>query len=73
VRIDRSYLTDEPGEDLRVRHARSGADDEDTIGKDECEAAPDRDQPTEAAAAADKPTKVADPDIRAETRSVNTV
>jgi hypothetical protein len=68
VRIDRSYLTDAPGEDDRVRRGRSALDDVDTAAKDECKAAPDQDKPTEAAAA-DKPAKVANLGVPAETRS----
>jgi hypothetical protein len=68
VRIDRSCLTDAPGEDHMVRRARSAPGNADTTGKGECPAVPDRDNPAEAAAA-DKPTKAANRDAPAETRS----
>ena len=68
MRIDRSCLTDAPGEDYMARRARSALDDEGTVGKDECKAAPDQDNPTEAAAT-DKPTAVANFHTPAETRS----
>jgi hypothetical protein len=51
-----------------ARRARSALGDKDTVGKDECHAASDRDTPAEAVAA-DTPTKVADPHKPAETRS----
>jgi hypothetical protein len=68
VRIDRSYLADEPGEDQRVRPARVALDGEDTAGKGECKTAPNRDNPAEAATA-EKPVNVAAPDRAAETRT----
>jgi len=68
VRIDRSFLTEAPDEDHTARRARSALDDEDTAGNDEYKAAPDQDNPTEAAAA-DTPTTVAGLDAPAETRS----
>jgi len=64
VRIDRTCLTDAPSEDHTVRRARSALDDVDAAGK----AAPDQDNPTEAAPA-DKPAKVANPHKPAEPRS----
>ena len=67
MRIDRSCLTDAPGEDHMVRRARSALDHADTTGKDERQAVPGQDNPAEAAAA-DKP-KAANPDAPAETRS----
>lgn len=68
MRIDRTCLTDAPGEDHMVRRARSALDDVDTVGKDECESGPDQDKPTEAAAA-DEPAEAANRDAPAETRS----
>jgi hypothetical protein len=68
VRIDRSCLTDAPGEDHMVRRARSALDHADTTGKHERQAVPDQDNPAEAAAA-DEPAKAAKPDAPAETRS----
>jgi hypothetical protein len=64
MRIDRSWLTDAPGEDHMVRRDRSALDNADTAGKDECKAVPDQDTPAEVTAA-DKPTKVAKPDAPA--------
>ena len=68
MRIDRSCLTEAPDEDHTARRARSALDGGDTADKDECNAAPDQDNPTEAAAAG-APTTVAGLDAPAETRS----
>jgi hypothetical protein len=68
VRIDRSCLTDAPGEDHVVRRARSAPDKADAAGKDECKAVPDQDNP-DGAATTDQPAKAAKPDGPAETRS----
>lgn len=68
MRIDRSRQPDAPGEDHMVRRVWSALDDVDTTVRDECNAVPDQDKPTEAAAAG-KSAKVANIDAPAETRS----
>ncbi len=66
--IDRSNLTDEPGETHIVRHARSAPDEKDTVSEGECKTAPDHDNPAEAPAA-NKSASDADSGATAETRT----